>query len=370
MMEDGLATPLVGRTTPLTVAFAGGNGFPPEDSGGVQNSTDDLAQRLLDRGDAPQVLAPLYGRGVFGVKARAKLKLARGDLICDTRSGYPVFRAWFPETCVTEFVDRVAPNVAVVQCHGTVPLAKAFRDMDVPVVIYLRNVEFDELQGDLTEFSNCQFIANSSFTAKTYGRAFGIKATVIPPTIDPNRFRTAGVGTYVTFVNPVPQKGLELALALAAACPDIPFLFQESWHLDGYALANLRASIASLPNVRFAHRTDDIRSVYAQTRLLLAPSKWAEAWGRIASEAQVNGIPVLGSTSGGLPEAIGPAGVTLDYDAGPEVWTRALRAIWDTPDRYDALRRAAFDHASRPEMQADQQFETFRAVLMRAIGGH
>ncbi|MEO1790106.1 MAG: glycosyl transferase family 1, partial [Pseudomonadota bacterium] len=39
----------------MNVVFAGGNGYPPEDSGGVQSSTHDLATRLLTRGDRPAV---------------------------------------------------------------------------------------------------------------------------------------------------------------------------------------------------------------------------------------------------------------------------------------------------------------------------
>jgi hypothetical protein len=53
----------------MTVAFAGGNGFPPEDTGGVQASTVDLAQRLSDRGHRPAVLAPLYGAGLRSARA-------------------------------------------------------------------------------------------------------------------------------------------------------------------------------------------------------------------------------------------------------------------------------------------------------------
>ncbi len=58
-------------------------------------------------------------------------------------------------------------------------------------------------------------------------------------------------------------------------------------------------------------RTMDTRSVYAATRVLLVPSQWkAETWGRVASEAQFSGIPVLASDVGGSPEAVAPGGVT------------------------------------------------------------
>ena len=136
----------------------------------------------------------------------------------------------------------------------------------------------------------CSFVANSRFTASVYRHRFGIEATVIPPTLDPVRYMTSTTREFVTFVNPVPEKGLKKALLIAERCPDIPFLFQESWLLSPTALANLETALKPLTNVRFARRSADMKSVYARTRIVLAPSHWNEAWGRVASEAQCSGI--------------------------------------------------------------------------------
>ena len=56
----------------------------------------------------------------------------------------------------------------------------------------------------------------------------------------------------------------------------------------------------------------DVKPIYARTAVLIAPSLGFESWGRVASEAIMNGIPVLSSDSGGLPEAVGTAGITLE----------------------------------------------------------
>jgi hypothetical protein len=47
-------------------------------------------------------------------------------------------------------------------------------------------------------------------------------------------------------------------------------------------------------------RVDDI---YEQTRVLLVPSVWPEAFGLVATEACARGIPCVSSTHGGLAEA-------------------------------------------------------------------
>jgi glycosyltransferase involved in cell wall biosynthesis len=353
---------------PLRVAFAGGNGLPPEDSGGVQSSTNDLARRLLARGDAPAVLAPLYGQGVFGLRARALLKLGREPFAEDRHLGYPAFRAWFPAEAVGAFVARTRPDVAVVQCRGSVPIAQAFRAEGVPVVLYFRNVEFNELDGDPSRAGAAAFIANSRFTAATYGQAFGIEAHVIPPTVDPSRFAVEADGSSVLFINPVAEKGLDRALSIAAACPEIPFLMVESWVLSPAARAALMRRIAPLPNVTFERRKADVRDVFRRARFLLAPSVWREAWGRVATEAQCSGLPVIGSDRGGLPEAIGPGGVVLSTEAPLADWVAEVRRLWSDPARHAALSAAAKAHAARPEMDPDRQFATFRAILAQAAG--
>ncbi|NNL74322.1 MAG: glycosyltransferase [Silicimonas sp.] len=353
----------------MRVAFAGGNGYPPEDFGGVQSSTHDMALRLQARGGVPAVLAPLYGDGAFGLAARARLKLGRAKTVEDDRAGYPVHRAWHPDQAVGAFCDAFRPDVAVVQCHGTVPIAKGFVAADVPVVIYLRNVEFSELGGNPGALEVQHFIANSRFTAEAYRAAFGLGATVIPPTVEPARFQTETSGEFVTFIGPVAEKGLAKALEIARRCPDIPFLFCESWALDPAALDALSAAIRPMPNIKFERRCADIRGVFSRTRILLAPSMWDEAWGRVASEAHCSGIPVLGSNRGGLPEAIGPGGATLDYDAPTDDWVRSLRRIWDDPDEHRRLSAAALSYSRRPEMNGDRQFETLLAILADAARG-
>ncbi len=46
-------------------------------------------------------------------------------------------------------------------------------------------------------------------------------------------------------------------------------------------------------------------------RCLVVPSRWAEPFGIVALEGVASGCIVIGSNAGGLPEAIGPGGVTF-----------------------------------------------------------
>ena len=350
----------------MRVLFAVGNGYPPQFGGGVQSSTHHLAEQLIEHGHEASVLASLFGDGIFGLKARAKMKLLRQRAVMDSFPGYPVVRAWFPWEAAAFAVRKLRPEVAVVQCHQSVPLGKALQAEGVPLVVYLRNVEFHELGGDLRELPSAQYIANSEFTARTYKREFGIDAAVLPPTINPAHYSTPTTGEFVTFINPYEEKGFDLAVKIAAACPEIPFLFVESWKLDDDHRARINATIAPLANIRLENRTSDMKTVYGRTKILLAPSKWEEAWGRVASEAHCSGIPVVGSRRGGLPEAIGTGGVVLDYDAPLEDWVEAVRRLWSDKQEYERLSAAARTFSERPELDPERQFAIFFSLLDKA----
>jgi glycosyltransferase involved in cell wall biosynthesis len=353
----------------MKVLFASGNGYPPEFHGGVQSSTDHLVKQLRANGHDASVLAALFGSGMFGLKQRLKLKALGKGAVVDHLPGYPVARAWFPAEAMPFAVARFKPDVAVVQCQKSVPIAKAVERVGVPVVIYLRNVEFHELEGDLRELGSATYIANSTFTAKTYRERFGVEATVIPPSIDAEQYRTTSTREVVTFINPYSEKGFERAVQIAQACPDIPFLFVEGWLLDGNRRVEVESTLASLSNATFMPRTSDMRSVYGCTKILLAPSKWQEAWGRVASEAQCSGIPVVGSNRGGLPEAIGDGGVVLDYVAPLDDWVGVVRRLWTDEAAYSKVAHAALRHSQRPALQPVIQFADFLEVLGRAIAG-
>lgn len=95
-----------------------------------------------------------------------------------------------------------------------------------------------------------------------------------------------------------------------------------------------------------------MRTVYRDAKLVLVPSRCAEGWGRVVSEAQVSGIPALASNLGGLPESVGRGGILVDPAAGIDEWERALARLWDDDREYERLAESAREHSLRPEFHA------------------
>lgn len=354
----------------MRILFVSGDAHLPEISGGVQSSTDQLIRLIRDQGHDCRLFCGFYGgRGWLQRRARLAIKFSRSRLSRDHVNGYPVYRTWFPWEHVDNAIDKIKPDVVLVQHKQTFQFLKSFSHRKIPCVVYLRNVEFDDVGGDLGCFSSVQFIANSQFTALAYQNKYGIRCRVIPPSIDMARYTVVPDGDKIVFINPHPLKGLDLAIEIARSCRDLPFWFVESWTLEDRVLDELREKIANLPNVELIRRTNDMRTIYGAARMVLAPSKWEEAWGRVASEAHVSGIPVVGSNRGGLPEAIGPGGLTLPYDAPLEDWVGAVRSVYSDSAMHIALSSAALRYAGREELNIDRQVDTIIEILRQAASG-
>ncbi|TCL66381.1 glycosyltransferase [Rhizobium sp. BK251] len=347
----------------MKLVLASGMPYLPQLIGGVEVNTHHAALELNRRGHETSVLSKLSLRDMFGVKAFLASHLRFSSISVDRMLGYEVYRSLKP----WEGLPRHAlPRVVVIQNGNMVQMARAFGKRGVPSVAYLHGLGFDTgpraWQETRESLPFSAYVANSIFTANRFKARFGIEPTVIPPIFQPERYRTTGEGRYVTFINPVPVKGVAVALAVAKLCSDIPFLFVRAWPLSSTAEAELQRAVAMLPNVRLIERCDDMRLIYAQTRVLLVPSQCDETWGRVVSEAQISGIPVLSSNAGGLPESAGPGGILLHRNDPATLWADQLRVLWEDFALYRKKREAALAHAKRPDLDVRRQLDQLIAI--------
>jgi len=355
------------RQSALRILLATAHPHIPQIAGGAQSSTHELACELAARGHDVALLAGLTGEGWLGLRGRVLLKLTGAAAARDDTLGYPTYRAWFAWDAVDYVKSAFAPNVAFAQSGLPVRIARAFEAAGVPTAVYFRNVETDDLGGDPRDLKAARFIANSQFTAATYKVRYGVDSALVYPLVQPEKYRTETDRSHVVFINPHPLKGLDVALGVAAACPEIPFLFVEAWTARGDDRAALISRLAALPNVALLPRTRDMRTIYSRARVVLAPSRWEEAFGRIAAEAHVSGIPVIAALRGGLPEAVGEGGLLIDPSAPLGAWVEALRRVWNDSATYADLSAKALTHATRPALNRDTQIATLIAELQRTI---
>ena len=151
-------------------------------------------------------------------------------------------------------------------------------------------------------------VAVSEYVAQYTRQWGGVEAIHVPISLlDPGGHPRLGSfdNRFVSMVNPCAVKGISIFLALAERFPRVEFAAVPTW---GTTAADFTA-LRKLPNVSILQPVDDIDDLLRQTRVMLAPSLWAEARSRMILEAMSRGIPVMASEVGGLAEAM----LGMDY---------------------------------------------------------
>lgn len=231
-----------------------------------------------------------------------------------------------------EDIRRIRPDVVI--GYGTanlVPLRKLSQSLGAKTVFYLCNPSYDESRQSSLDAVDA-FVVPSDAIGQLYKDREAIQNYQIirnrvrpffsPRSLSRDLLLARKRHGFITMINPSLEKGAALALQIAnqskAQFPNLTYLMVESrsgqTDVEGYINnANL------LQNVWWVQRQRDMKQVYRRTALLLVPSLWFEAAGRVVAEAQLSGIPVLATDSGGIPEQLNGGGYTFstpDLGAG------------------------------------------------------
>ncbi|MDY7095954.1 MAG: amino acid adenylation domain-containing protein, partial [Acidobacteriota bacterium] len=355
--------------------------------GGANKANRRLLEELAARGHECRAVAPALGsHGAETLEDQRRELAQRGIEVAEAEAGLKLRTAG---VTVTALVDRhrlaevaagciedFAPQLVLVTSEdpGQELLAAASRRAPGRVVYLVHTPLYlpfgpegyvQSARGTELIRAAAAVITVSHWVRRYIERWSGVRARVLafpvypPPPVPRRGSFDSGA---VTLVNPCAYKGLPIFLELARRFPETPFLGVETWGTT----TEDRRLMARLPNLRLRGAADEIGEIFAETRVLLMPSLFLEAFGLLAVEAMLHGLPVLASASGGLPEAklgvdyVLPVRTIENYSqrfderefplaAVPpqnlEPWAAALEAVLTDRRRYQELseqsRRAA-----------------------------
>jgi glycogen synthase len=116
-------------------------------------------------------------------------------------------------------------------------------------------------------------------------------------------------------------------------------------------------------HVTFAgmQRETELARMIARHRIMVIPSRWEEPFGVVALEGIACGCAVVGSNRGGLPEAIGPCGVTFPNGSADSLAEVLERLLDGNSGFVSALLDQAPGHLSKhaPDVVARRYLEIF-----------
>ena len=180
------------------------------------------------------------------------------------------------------------------------------------------------------------YLIHNSYWLKEYYSLFGFQSIVLFPPVFWREYAVDTNHEYVVLINCNRNKGGEVLIEIAKRMPDVQFL--------GVKGAYNKQFVSRLPNIKYVEQTPYIKKIYAQTDILLMPSK-EESWGRTAIEAMSSGIPVIAHPTPGLLESCGSAGIFCNRDS-PDAWVREIRRLKTDSDYYKSVSDACKERAA------------------------
>lgn len=168
----------------------------------------------------------------------------------------------------------------------------------------------------------------------------------------------------------LPEKGLDLLLRACAGLED-------SWRLtlvgsgeELEALRKLASECGAADRITLGVRlpSGEMPGFYRSLDLLVLPSRtrpnWKEQFGRVLIEAMASGVPVIGSSSGEIPNVIGDAGLVFPEGDIESLRSQLQRLMQDRAARNHlavAGRQRVLDHYTMEEI-ARRTVAAYRAV--------
>lgn len=351
----------------MKILFATNFFYLPQRTGGSESSTNDLCNALVKKNHEVAVVCTIKKKNSIWLKNRVLSKIYHRKFIEDKIMCYPVYRGYDVKGDLPEVIEHFNPDVVVVQAGNPFELVNRVSSVGIPVVLYVRDVEFEKNTENLNINNFVGFVSNSKFTASKLKERFGVDSLVLPPLIDFEKYKISKPGNSVVHIGLSPLKGIDISFKIAKSRSDIPFVFVESWPLPKKKISEYKKKAETMGNVTLLKRSADMKKIYQLSRILLAPSVCEEAWGRVVTEAQSNGIPIIASNRGGLPESVGQGGIIVPHDAHIDSWIRALSEIWDNTDIYSDLSLKALLRAKNEDISRERIIEDFIDFLTKHV---
>ncbi|WP_082028777.1 glycosyltransferase family 4 protein [Xanthomonas sacchari] len=170
----------------------------------------------------------------------------------------------------------------------------------------------------------------SEFMRDIYNALGGKEAlNIVHPVPDQAQFMVErdGSARHVAQVNVCALKGGHVFLkALRELGDRIPFLGVRSEPDPSELYEQIALEVAAKPHC-VLRGYGNVRDVYRHARMVIVPTLVDETFCRVAFEAAMNGIPVLTTRNGYLPQMLGDSGVYLSED--PDEWVEAIGRLYD-----------------------------------------
>ncbi|HLK20483.1 MAG TPA: thioesterase domain-containing protein [Bryobacteraceae bacterium] len=255
-----------------------------------------------------KLIAELEARGVCAQIGSDAIQFVHGGVDVRTLTRNPNWRAYFSEQ-LAEFDPEVIltstddPAQLLFEIAIRAGRARAVYLVRATIAVPFGPDSSSPNRAKTEMLKQADGVVGVSEYVAGYARQWGgLDAIHVPISLmEPAETRSLGRfdNPYVVMVNPCAVKGISIFLALAERAPHLRFGAVPTWGTSAEDLEALR----QYSNITIIQPVENLDELFAQTRVALVPSIWAEARSRVVVEAMLRGVPVMASDVGGLKEA-------------------------------------------------------------------
>lgn len=341
-----------------SVLFATARMTPPFYWGGAEKSNLTLALRLISRGIQvshfgsyihyykdtsllDHYLQELSNRNIpVSIKDKAlNYRYLNNDCIMVTKNGFL--------DSLTKYLETQHVDLVIAMLENAPEVIRICKKYHIPVVLFVMDLFPVGIAGlDLSD-DTLGIIFSSKFLAQKLSSRIKSPGIVYYPMFEMEWYiALAKLPKFITFINPIEEKGVEIFQKITEAMPEQNFLAVDGWR---------KVEKLFPKNVLHVPRQEDMRIIYSQTKLLLVPSICQEAFGRVIVEAGFNKIPSIASDVGGISEAVRTGGILIDQYTSVGRWVSAINRIL-SPECYEIFSNLAYDSAIENSMDWTDDF--------------
>ncbi|HWB86667.1 MAG TPA: glycosyltransferase family 4 protein [Bryobacteraceae bacterium] len=347
------------------------------DLGGAQQCLLDLLPAIQEQGWEAIVAVPGEGR-LFAEAERLGAKTQRlrsGPYRSGSKSVADICRFGLELPRLAHSISAIPADVLYVNGPRLLPAASRAAGQRIPLIFhahsYLGKAYAARLARHALQRSRAVVIGSCHFVLQPLQACLeNLETHVVPvaaraPGVQSQRSR--GPKTRIGLIGRIsPEKGQAEMLRAARLLADAEI----EWVICGAPLMgadDYHAAVRRLAEglrVEWMGWRDDVHEVLATLDLLVVPSAPGEATTRVIPEAFAAGVPVIATSSGGIPEIVqhGENGY-LAGSATPEDLARAVREFLAKPEKEIARIIAC----GRATWERNHRLEAFRGAIVTVL---
>ena len=295
------------------------------------------------------------------------------------------------EETIEKKIIEFRPDVIITQLMwGDVALRLSNKHL-IPSIMRVCKVPIEISLVKGSPYAPTAIISTSKFVKEYVLRNWGRKSKIIKPLVDIDDYLVKKEEFHpfknklIFMFNPLKRKGGLIFKEIADCLPDLKFGTVLGWSslkgkygsntfskeyirritesegsvFDGFLPEYV--NINDCKNIRVFPPENDPKKLYEKIKILLVPSQWEEAFGRVAVEAMANGIPVVASNVAGLRDSVGDGGILIEKD-NLSKWVDEIRRLFSDKDYFHIISKREKDFVKRNYSEEDILKETAEMI--------